>query len=47
VLLLYRSDRARQVSRLIAGNAHARCAVLKYENPEDLVLRVSQSLPKA
>lgn len=44
VVLLYRADRERQVSRLIVGNAHPRCAVQKYENPEDLVLRVSQSL---
>lgn len=43
-LVLYRADRARQVSRLIVGMAHPRCAVLKYENPEDLVLRVTESL---
>lgn len=44
VLLLYRANRERQVSRLIVGNAHPRCAVLKYENPEDLVLRVTSHL---
>jgi hypothetical protein len=48
VLLLYRADRRPAISRLIAGNAHPRCEVLKYENPEELGLRVSQSLkPKA
>ena len=48
VLLLYRADRRDAISRLIVGNAHPRCEVLKYENPADLVLRVSQSLkPKA
>ena len=48
VVLLYRADRRDQISRLIAGNAHPRCDVVKYENPDDLVARVSQSLkPKA
>jgi len=48
VLLLYRADRRNAISRLIAGNAHPRCTVLTYENPEDLVLRVSKSLePRA
>ena len=48
VLLLYSAGREHAVSRLIAGNAHPRCEVQKYENPEDLVSRVSQSLkPKA
>jgi nucleoside 2-deoxyribosyltransferase len=42
VLLLYRADRRNAISRLIAGNAHPRCEVLKYENPEELVLRVLQ-----
>ena len=40
VLLLYRADRRAAISRLIVGNAHPRCEVLKYENPEDLALRV-------
>jgi nucleoside 2-deoxyribosyltransferase len=48
VVLLYRADRRDQISRLIAGNGHARCEVIKYENPDDLAVRVSQSLkPKA
>jgi len=41
VLLLYRGDRQNAISRLIVGNAHPRCEILKYENPEDLVSRVS------
>ena len=44
VILLYRADRRDQISRLIVGNAHPRCAVLTYENPDDLTARVSQSL---
>jgi len=48
VLLLYSASRADAVSRLIVGNGHPRCEVQKYENPEDLVSRVSQSLkPRA
>ena len=44
VLLLYRGDRRDAISRLIVGNAHPRCAVLKYEDPEDLIRRVSREL---
>ena len=44
VVLLYRADRRDQISRLIVGNAHPRCEVIKYENPDDLAVRVSQSL---
>jgi hypothetical protein len=44
VLLLYRGDRLNQISRLIPGNSHPRCTVLKYENPVDLVDRVLGSL---
>jgi len=44
VLLLYRGDRRHAISRLIVGNAHPRCLVLTYENPADLIDRVSQSL---
>ena len=44
VLLLYHADRRDRISRLIVGNAHPRCEVLKYENPEDLVSRVSDAL---
>ena len=40
VLLLYHTDRRDRISRLIVGNAHPRCDVLKYQNPEDLVSRV-------
>ena len=48
VVLLYRAGRRDQISRLIVGNAHARCRVLSYEDPDDLIARVSQSLkPKA
>ena len=48
VLLLYSARREQAISRLIVGNAHPRCDVQKYENPEDLISRVSQSLkPKA
>ena len=48
VVLLYRADRRDQISRLIVGNAHSRCRVVKYENPDDLAVRVSESLkPKA
>ena len=47
VILLYRGDRRDQISRLIAGNAHPRCEVLTYENPDDLIVRVSQSLNPA
>ena len=44
VLLLYSATRAHAVSRLIVGNAHPRCEVQKYENPEDLVSRVVKHL---
>ena len=44
VVLLYRADRRDQISRLIVGNAHARCDVIEYENPDDLAARVSQNL---
>jgi 2'-deoxynucleoside 5'-phosphate N-hydrolase len=48
VVLLYRGDRRDQISRLVIGNAHPRCHVLSYEDPDDLIARVSQSLkPKA
>ena len=46
VLLIYRADRRTAISRLIAGNGHPRCEVLKYENPEELTLRVSQRLKR-
>jgi len=42
VLLLYRADRVNQISRFIPGNSHPRCTVVKYENPADLVDRVSR-----
>jgi Nucleoside 2-deoxyribosyltransferase len=44
VVLLYRADRRDQISRLIVGNAHPRCCVLSYEDPDDLIARISQSL---
>ena len=44
VLLLYNASREHAVSRLIVGNAHPRCEVQKYENPEDLVSRVLKNL---
>jgi nucleoside 2-deoxyribosyltransferase len=44
VVLLYRADRLNQISRLIAGNSHPRCTVLKYENPADLIDRVVRLL---
>jgi len=44
VVLLYRADRASQISRLIAGNNHPRCTVLKYEDPADMVDRVVAAL---
>jgi nucleoside 2-deoxyribosyltransferase len=47
VVLLYRADRVNQISRLIAGNSHPRCTVLKYEDPADMVDRVVAALPAA
>jgi nucleoside 2-deoxyribosyltransferase len=50
VVLLYRADRRDRISRLIIGNAHPRCQTISYENPDDLAIRVSESLkpePKA
>ena len=44
VLLLYRAERRDKISRLIAGNQHPRCTVLTYENPADLIDRVSRYL---
>ena len=40
VLLLYRADRRNHISRLIAGNAHARCTVLPYSDASDLARQV-------
>ncbi len=40
VVLLYRADRAPAISRLIVGNAHPRCEVVKYNDPVELVDRV-------
>jgi nucleoside 2-deoxyribosyltransferase len=36
VVLLYRADRRDQISRLIIGNAHPRCAVLPYATGAEL-----------
>ena len=44
VVLLYRADRRDRISRLIIGNAHPRCQTISYENPDDLAIRVSESL---
>ena len=44
VILLYQADRRDAISRLIIGNAHPRCTTLTYENPHDLIARVSQTL---
>jgi hypothetical protein len=44
VLLLYHAERRDRISRLIAGNHHPRCTVLKYENPADLIDRVLQTI---
>ncbi|MEO7157458.1 MAG: nucleoside 2-deoxyribosyltransferase [Vicinamibacterales bacterium] len=44
VLLIYRADRRERISRLIVGNGHPRCEVLEYANPDELAVRVSQSL---
>ena len=44
VLLLYRADRKDRISRLIGGNHHARCTVLPYTDPADLVRRVMAAL---
>ena len=48
VVMIYRADRRDAISRLIIGNAHPRCVTLTYENPDELIARVSQILkPKA
>lgn len=44
VVLLYRSDRRPAISRLITGNAHPRCVVIEYKDPDDMVARVSRQL---
>ena len=44
VILIYRADRRERISRLIVGNGHPRCDVLEYEDPEELAVRVFQSL---
>jgi 2'-deoxynucleoside 5'-phosphate N-hydrolase len=48
VVLLYRADREAQISRLIAGNSHARCERIRYANPSELATQVLARLkPKA
>ncbi len=44
VVLLYRSDRAAAISRLIIGNAHPRCTTLEYADASDLVRKVAEVL---
>jgi nucleoside 2-deoxyribosyltransferase len=36
VVLLYRADRARVISRLIVGNAHPRCTIVPYDTVDRL-----------
>jgi len=40
VLLIYRADRAPQISRLITGNAHPRCETIAYADAGELSARV-------
>jgi len=48
VVMIYRADRRNAISRLVVGNTHPHCVTLTYENPDELIARVSQSLkPKA
>ena len=44
VLLLYRTGRRDQISRLIAGNSHPRCEVIAYEDAGDLARDVTAAL---
>jgi nucleoside 2-deoxyribosyltransferase len=44
VVLLYRADRRRQISRLIVGNAHPRCTHVCYADPAELPARTLQAL---
>lgn len=44
VLLLYRTSRSDQISRLIAGNAHPRCKTIAYADAEELARVVLRAL---
>jgi len=44
VILLYQRERRRNISRLISGNGHPRCAHVEYENPAELPRRVLATL---
>jgi nucleoside 2-deoxyribosyltransferase len=44
VILLYRADHRDQISRLIIGNAHPRCAVLPYVSPEEMAASVTSMI---
>ena len=44
VILIYRGDRRERISRLIVGNGHPRCEVLEYDDPDELAVRVVESL---
>jgi len=44
VVLLYRSDRRHQISRLIVGNTHPRCTTIGYDGPEDAIAGVGRAL---
>jgi len=44
VVLIYDAGRRDRISRLIVGNAHPRCRVLSYEDPDDLIARVLEDL---
>jgi nucleoside 2-deoxyribosyltransferase len=41
VVLLYRADRVNRISRFIPGNTHPHCTVVRYDDPADLIDRVS------
>lgn len=44
VLLLYRADRQRVISRLISGNAHPRCETIPYVDASELAAEVTGRL---
>lgn len=44
VVLVYRADRRDQISRLIVGNAHPRCATIAYADTDQLARVVSAVL---
>jgi nucleoside 2-deoxyribosyltransferase len=46
VVLLFRADRANQISRLITGNTHPRCSVVPYATAADLTAAVVSVIEK-